>query len=234
MTPKSNQTIERHYFELFRRVYPLPEGQVKYGDRPDIIIEGPRKVGIELTNFFLERGRIPESEQNQKTIREDVLKQAQRIYLTEGRKPIEISFSFNKNHPIQKKKKLISKIVDLGRRLEAFETGEVSKHLLEDIQELSFVYVNSTLYSDPKWRSFQVYTVPIMSVQRLTDILREKENKAKNYSKCDAYWLLVVVDFINPAQDQEIRVDGIKLKSDIYEKIIVYKTAFEHVIEVRG
>jgi hypothetical protein len=234
MTPKSNQTIERHYFELFRRVYPLPEGQVKYEDRPDIIIEGPRRVGIELTNFFLERGSLPESEQNQKTIREDVLKQAQRIYLTEGRKPIEISFSFNKNHPIGKKKKLISTIVDLGRRLEAFETGEVSKHLFEDIQELSFVYVNSTLYSDPKWRSFQVYTVPIMSVQRLTDILREKENKAKNYSKCDAYWLLVVVNFINPAQDQEIRVDGIKLKSDIYEKIIVYKTAFEHVIEVKG
>lgn len=233
MTPKSNQTIEHHYFELFRRVYPLPEGQIKYGDRPDIIVEGPRRVGIELTNFFLKRGSLPESEQNQKRIREDVLKQAERRYLTEGGKPIKIIFSFNNNHPIQKKKKLISQIADLGRRLETFETGEVSRHLFEDIQELSLVYINST-QNDPKWISLQVYTQPIMSVQRLTDILREKENKAKSYTKCDAYWLLVVVNFINPAQDQEIRVDGIKLKSDIYEKIIVYKTAFEHVIEVKG
>jgi hypothetical protein len=77
MAAKSNQRIERHYFELFRKIYRLPNGQVKYGDKPDVIIEGERRLGIEVTNFYLERGEIPQSEQNQMRIREDVLKKAQ-------------------------------------------------------------------------------------------------------------------------------------------------------------
>jgi hypothetical protein len=101
MPPKSNQEIERHYFELFRRIYPLPDGQVKHGDRPDSIVEGARRVGIEVTNFFLERGELPESEQNQRNIREDVLKKAHRKYKEEKGK-YEISFSFNKEQPIKK------------------------------------------------------------------------------------------------------------------------------------
>ena len=65
----------------------------------------------------------------------------------------------------------------------------------------------------------------------LTEIVRKKENKAKNYSKCEAYWLIVVVDFFDPAQDQEIRVNGLTITSDVFEKKIVYKTAYEHVLE---
>lgn len=149
---------------------------------------------------------------------------------------IEISFSFNKDQPIlnKEKEKLISKIVDLAHRIDAFQTGGISKRLLEDIPELSFVYLNSNLYSDPKWKTCQLYDGQIMSVPRLEEILREKEKKAKNYSKCDAYWLLVVIDFINPAMDQEIPDEGVELRSDVYEKIIVYKTAFEHVLEFKG
>jgi hypothetical protein len=58
-----NAEIEKHYFEMFRRVYPLPEGAIIYGDKPDVIIEGEKRVGIEITNFFLEDGSLSESEQ---------------------------------------------------------------------------------------------------------------------------------------------------------------------------
>jgi hypothetical protein len=57
MTRRSNQEIERYYFDLFRSVYPLPEGQIKYGDKPDVIIEGQRKIGIEVTNLFFAEWR---------------------------------------------------------------------------------------------------------------------------------------------------------------------------------
>jgi hypothetical protein len=36
MPPKSNQEKKRHYFELFRKVYPLPDGEVRHRDKPDI------------------------------------------------------------------------------------------------------------------------------------------------------------------------------------------------------
>jgi hypothetical protein len=230
MAAKSNQEIERHYFELFRRIYPLPSGQLKYGDKPDVIIEGERKLGIEVTNFFLERGELPESEQNQRKIREDVLKKAHRKY-KEEKGTYEISFSFNKEQPIKRSKILIPKIVKLINKLEASRTGGFPKPFLEDIPELDFVYINPNLYTDPEWRMTQLHDGQIMSISRLSEIVREKENKAMNYRKCDAYWLLVVIDFADSAQDQEIQIDGVELRSDVYEKIIVYKTVSNHMLE---
>ena len=232
MTRKSNQEIERYYFDLFRRIYRLPKGEVKYGDKPDVIIEGKRKIGIEVTNLFLQNGELLASEQNQKRIREYVMHEAQRKFVEQGGKPFEISFSFNSEQPIQRKAKLTAKLVELAKRVEAFKAGEVSRSVYQDIPELCFVYVNPILYPDPKWRAYQVYTGQIMSLQRLTDVLRIKEKKAMRYAPCDGYWLLVIVDFIDSAQDQEIRIDNIKLHSKVFEKVIIYKTAFEHLVEV--
>jgi hypothetical protein len=234
MPRRSNQEIERHYFELFRRIYPLPNGQVKYGNKPDVIVEGERTIGIEITGFYLVRGELPESEQIQRKIREDVLKKAQLRYSGQGGN-LEISFSFNMEQPIMNGNMLITKIVDLIRRIEASGLRrEIPKRHFENIPEISFIYINPNLYNDPKWRALQVYNGQIMSIPRLKEILREKEEKAKKYSKCDAYWLLAVVDFINPAMDQEIQIEGVELKSDVYEKIIVYKTTSEHVLELKG
>ena len=232
MTRKSNQEIERYYFDLFRRVYRLPKGEVKYGDKPDVIIEGKRKIGIEVTNLFLQNGELLASEQNQKRIREYVMHEAQQKFVEQDGKPFEISFSFNSEQPIRRKAKLTAKLVELAKRVEAFKAGEVSRSVYQDIPELCFVYVNPILYPDPKWRAYQVYTGQIMSLQRLTDVLRIKEKKAMQYAPCDGYWLLVIVDFIDSAQDQEIRIDNIKLHSKVFEKVIIYKTAFEHLVEV--
>jgi predicted small secreted protein len=212
----------------------VPHGKVEYGDRPDIVVDGARRIGIEVTNLFIERGELPESEQNQRIIREAVLKKAQQIYLEQGG-IFEICFSFNKDKPIRNGNKLIPKIVDNICRVEASGlTGNIPKTLFEDIPELSFIYINSNVYPDPKWRPLQVYDGQIISISRLEEILREKEKKAKKYSKCDTYWLLVVIDFIDSAQDQEIQIEGVYIKSDVYEKIIIYRTVYEHVLELKG
>jgi hypothetical protein len=84
-----------------------------------------------------------------------------------------------------------------------------------------------------RWKLSQVHSIGLMSTARLRDIITEKEAKAKEYAPCDAYWLLVVVDFTDLAQDQEIRVDGLEaVKSSIFEKIIIYKTGYNHIVEV--
>ena len=55
-----------------------------------------------------------------------------------------------------------------------------------------------------------------------------------DYQRCDAYWLVVVVDFIDPAQDQEIRVNGFqKITSSVFDKVLVYKTRYHHVLEAK-
>lgn len=66
------------------------------------------------------------------------------------------------------------------------------------------------------------------------NIVKDKERRSEKYKKCDAYWLLVVVDFVNPAQDQEIQIDTFeKVETAVFERVIVYKTQFGHVLEAK-
>ena len=71
-----------------------------------------------------------------------------------------------------------------------------------------------------------------MAAEELQQILSAKEKKAKEYRPCDAYWLLVAVDFIDPAQDQEIRVDGISLVCHLFERVFIHKPVFRHLVQI--
>jgi len=234
MNKKSNQDIEQYYFEKFCKDYTLPPGTISYGDKPDIILESNRKIGIEITNFFLEKGELSESEQAQRRLREKVVLDAQLKYQMENRKKIELTIGFDKKNPIRNKKKLIQKLVNMAKQIEKLETGEIRKNAFKDIPEISFVYLNAKEYEDAKWRVVQAYDTPIMSRDMLIEIVRDKETLSRKYKECDAYWLLVVVDFTNRAQDQEIQIGCFeKIQSEIFEKIIVYKTLFGHVLEAK-
>lgn len=234
MPKKKKKEIEKYYFERFSKDYQLTMVNINYGDKPDVVIIGDRKIGIEITNFFLEDGRLPESEQIQRKTREDVVNKAQQIYQARNKRKIEFSFGFNKDQPIRDKKKVIQEIVELAIRVDAETTGEINRDEFRNIPEVSFVYLNARSYDDAKWRVIQIHTVHLMSRRQLVDIVRKKERKSKEYERCDAYWLLVVVNFIDPAQDQEIRIDNAeKIKSNVFEKILVYKTVFGHVFEAK-
>lgn len=234
MKRTSNQDIEKHYFEIFRKNYTLPDGNIIYRDKPDVILQSNKKIGIEITNFYLEKGDSPKSEQAQKKLREKVVSGAQHIYQTANGKKIEITFGFDKANPITDLKTLTKKIAALARHIETWNTGTIRNDVFKGIPELSFVYLNAKEYEDARWRVVQVYDVPIMSRDRLINIIRDKESCSRRYDICDTYWLLVVVDFIDPARDQEIQLDNFeKIQSEIFEKIIVYKTIFGHVLEAK-
>lgn len=219
---------------MFRKDYPLPPGSVIYGDSPDIIIEGQRRIGIEMTNFFLEEGSLFESEQAQRKSRERIVSEAQQVYQGRNGRKIEITFGFDKSNPIRDQKRLVGKLVELAEYIEKWESGEIIRDTFSAIPELSFVYLNAKEYEDTRWRVIQVYDVPVISRDGLLGIVRDKEVRANKYRKCDAYWLLVVVDFINAAQDQEIQIDGFdKIQTEIFEKVIVYKTLFRHILEAK-
>jgi hypothetical protein len=44
------------------------------------------------------------------------------------------------------------------------------------------------------------------------------------------YWLLIVVDGIIAAQDQEIRIDNVNSSSQVFEKVFLFHT-FGHIVE---
>jgi len=219
---------------MFRQNYPLPPGEVKQGDKPDFIIDGPRKIGIEMTNLYLEDGASPESEQVQRTIRESVVSNAERLYLNNGGKNIAIAFSFDKTKPIRDRRKLEKRLAEYAKSIENRGKGGMSKETFKTIPELSYVYLNPKEYVGARWQVTQVYEGQMMSRDRLLEIVKTKEKLANQYTKCDGYWLLVVVDFMDRAQDQEIQVEDFgEVKSRKFEKIFVYKTVFEHIFQAK-
>lgn len=230
----SNQALEKYYFEMFRKDYPLPSGAVIYRDSPDVVIDGKIKIGIEITNFFLEPGTFPESEQIQDKWRQKVVSEAQHLYLNQNSRNFEISFGFDKSCPIRDQGVLIGQLARLATQIQDSNTGQIGREYFKHIPELSFVYLNNREYEDTKWRIVQVHKVPVLAMKRLLEIIKDKEQRSLKYEKCDAYWLLIVIDFINPAQDQEIQIDAFqKVETETFEKVIVYKTLFGHVLEVK-
>ena len=227
---------EQYYFEMFRRDYLLPKGRIEYRDKPDFILRGEKKIGIEITNFYLEDGRRTDSEQLQRGTRETVVAKAQSIYLDNGGRGITLFFSFDKESPIGGKRqqdRLAKRIAKLAEQVYGRQTGKVGADVFDDITELSFVYLIAEDYPNSQWKVQQDYRGSVLSRAKLQKIVRTKESKVRGYERCDAYWLVVVVDFNDPAQDQEIRVDGLKIDSSVFDKVLVYKTVYRHVLDAK-
>ncbi|MBF0561418.1 MAG: hypothetical protein HQL37_05225 [Alphaproteobacteria bacterium] len=253
---KTTREIEQHYFEQFYRAYELPKGSITYGDKPDVLFTGERTIGIEITMFYRQPGGLPGSEQRQKPLRENIVTNAQERYRKAGGKNIEITVVFDDKKPIasNKTETLITELVKfvqhidwlaqhidwlvqhidwLAQHIDWLESGQIEKILFQAIiPEVSYVYLNTQEYKDAKWRVMQSYKVENMSPNVLIDIVKDKESKSSKYKSCDDLWLLIVVDWIDPAQEQEIRIGDLKIKSDVFEKIIIYKPKFEHIEEV--
>lgn len=231
---KTNRDIERHYFEQFSAAYNLPNGAPEYADRPDVILKGERTIGIEMTRFYLQHGGSPDSEQQQKPYRERVVSDAHKLHHSTGGKKFELTIKFNPERPITsaRRKVLPKELAAFAATLSTDESGAIDADLLEGMPEVSYIYLNSKEYDDAKWRICQVYSLDLMSAERLEEIVREKESKADKYLSCHAYWLLIIVDWQDRAQDQEIRVEGVRIVSNVFERVIIYKPGFEDIVEV--
>ena len=184
----------------------------------------------------MQSGTVLKSKQRQKPLADAVVAKAQALYRAQRGKAVELRISFDTPHPIKPRRtcKLAEELAALAKRIESRPSGEVDRAEFQAIPEVSFVYFNAQEYPDAKWRAGGVHKVGLMSEAALKAIVREKEVKAAGYNPRDAYWLLVVVDWIDPAQEQEIRIDnGLSVPSNVFEKIIIYKPNFQHIIEVK-
>lgn len=226
---RTNSEIEEYYFEKFRTRYVLPEGQIAYGDKPDVKIIGNKTIGIEITNFYTDRTG---GEQSQINMRLNTAQKAQKSYQDKHKNNIEFTFSFNRDFPIKNVGQFSKTLALLAERLTPHPIGWISREHFVDVKELSFVWRGKE-YDDCEWKVAQPFTISMMNITHLEEIIREKEEKAAQYQACDANWLLIIVDFINLAQSQEISNAALKeIQSDIFEKVIIYKTVLEQIVEV--
>ena len=234
MSRSSNQTIERYYFEQFRSHYRVPDGELQYTDKPDVVIRGERTVGIEIANLYITNGADPASEQVQRTRRLQVLDRAQALHSSyAGGSLIELSADFRPEQPIHEIEPVAQALADLAQRVRYLPSGQLNPQLFEHIPQLRFVYYNATEYVDAKWRPAQSHGVPSLSIARLREVVDGKAEKAKAYQLCDAYWLLLVVDFMDSAQDQDLQWPAAEtLGKSPFECVLLYKPQFAQVVQV--
>jgi hypothetical protein len=230
----TNRDIERYYFQQFSEAYELPRGALEYADRPDVLLRGARTIGIEITRFYLQSGRSLSSEQQQRPRRERVVLDAHTLHRAAGGRRVELTITFDASRPITsaKGKTLPKQLAAFTATIGTHESGMVDAERLEEMPEVHSIYVSSKEYDDAKWSVCQVYSLDLMSAEGLKDIVKQKESKSAEYAPCDAYWLLIIVDWRDNAQDQEISVERVKIASEIFERIIVYKPGFEDIVEV--
>lgn len=229
----SQQEVERRYFGIFADVYAVPAGRVEYKDKPDIRIHGENLLGIELASLYRRSGSETSSEQVQRNWREKTLATAQSRHIKSGGKQIELTVSFNARRAIADIETVAERLSDLATRIDGLPSGPISRDAFSSIPEVSFVYLNARHYEDTKWRAVQVHELPDLSMQRLGEMIRQKEALLSSYSRCDRYWLLLVVDFLDPAQDQRLVWPSgeAPLRSD-FEKVLVYRPYYDEVFEV--
>ncbi|MDN7599781.1 hypothetical protein QZM68_08435 [Burkholderia gladioli] len=232
---KKNQTKqerERAVFEMFASSFELPAGAISYGDKPDVIIDGARKIGIEITHLYHVDGDDPDSEQVQRRNRKAVVEQAQRLHHAAGGRPVELHFAFNCEVPIRKIKPLAEAIAALGCLIENTASGSVARDLFEHIPQLSWAYWNGREYSNAQWRVTQSYSVPLLSVARVEQAVAEKSEAVMDYTACDEHWLLMIVNFWDPGSDQDISWPaGQVIDPGAFARLLIYKTHFG-VVEV--
>lgn len=233
MRSVSNSTIERKYFEQFRTHFPLPLGDVEYTDKPDVVLEGNRRVGIEIARVHLTDGKDPASEQVQMKRRKLVLQLAQQQFLAAGGRRIELTFSFDPLHPIADAKQVAKTLAAAAVGIADGPAGEVRRAMYADLPQIACVYNNRREYPDAKWRVAQTYSTPYLAVGRVIELIESKHGKITDYKPCDAFWLLLIVDFFDSAQDQDIRWPETSAPvSSTFERIIIYKPPFGEWTEV--
>nr|WP_314481493.1 hypothetical protein [uncultured Pseudomonas sp.] len=229
------QKIERLYFEQFGVHYPLPLGDIQYGDKPDVIINGPASVGIEIARLYKLDGKEPHSEQQQSRDRMRVLKLAEDAHLAAGGRSIEINVGFNPRHPIKRERlrSISAVLADIVSEIARYEEPCTLHSPAEDWPELEFIYHSGQSQRDSSWKLVQSIEIPALSFERINEIVKQKIEKVKAYQPCDKYWLLLIVDYWDAAQDQDVEwPPAATIAQTPFERILIFKTVFSIVTEV--
>lgn len=123
MSRPSNRELEQYYFEQFRVHFPLPAGEIKYGDKPDVVIHCERTLGIEIANLYLTDGADPNSEQVQRKRREAAVCDAQKRHSLAGGKKIELTVSFDPARPITNTQEVAGLLASVAHSIEHLPAG---------------------------------------------------------------------------------------------------------------
>jgi hypothetical protein len=224
--------VERYYFEQFRKHYDLPPGVVEYSDKPDVRLNGAQIIGVEIARLYITDGGDYTSEQVQIARRDRVLEQAQLLHQQGGGKKIELTVDFDPAQPIVNIDDSALRLANLAHEIQLQPTT-LTGSLIGNAEGLRLVHHSGEEYPNAKWRAQKVYNTRPLDSARIKSLVAEKVEKSGGYDQCDEYWLLLIVDYFDPAQDQDLVLPSeFRLEQDTFRRVLIYKPQFGQVVQV--
>ncbi|QVW21411.1 hypothetical protein KJF94_15970 [Pseudomonas hormoni] len=232
-----NQKTEKEYFDLFRQHCELPCGTIEFSDKPDVVIrdeDNRRILGIEIANLYNSDGDGQDSEQKQRVNRLKVIASAEKIYQERGGRSIQLFIGFCQKNPIKPKR--IERIAeDLASHVLKISTLSEAYHChdpLDPTPEISFISHDGSESPKLMWDLWHSYSTPLLNVPRVKEMIERKAKKVRQYAPCGANWLLLIVDFWDPAQDQWMHWPAEEsVEKTPFDRILIFNTA-TGIIEV--
>jgi hypothetical protein len=205
---------ETFVFEYFKENYKdFPEGQVIYQDKPDYLIKTFTKlIGVEITEAVIDPKELSRY-RLRVSITDDILDQLKdKLPFTFC---IDVDLKKDVNLSLKKKREVISELIDLcckecislqnlefynvwdfGSPIENFPVDIQNQILAQGYRNLpdGILEISLGRYDDvgKSWNSASTAIVaPNFNFEKLKPILKKKEIKLRDYTKCDEHWLLI-------------------------------------------
>jgi hypothetical protein len=196
-----NEVEEKSILNRFKSNFSaFPEGEIEQSDQPDFIVNGSRKIGIEITQIFqdqenLEGSILRKTETYQRLLLEDIIEvlreRKSRICL------LDISLNHLNITPSLKPKILaINCANEICRNIP--EDADFSNYTLtiqNEGQLPDFIY-DLTMWFSSSLTDFEYVESSggvgmTLTNKKLQFVLNKKEKLLKTYKECDEYWLII-------------------------------------------
>jgi len=240
-------TLERRFLDSFKAACTFfPYGTIRKGDpkkkEPDFIVENENeKLGIEMARLYRDDDKYIFGVQRQAPLQERVVTEAKTLFEKTSKYRFRVFVSFQerseiKSNDVQQLASYLSEIVlkELENRLPTPDYPiQIGSSYLYRHKEVFFsIYID--WFSDGSWKRNNVNKVELLNEDLLYNLIKRKESKYEkgNYSACNKVWLLLCMDYFDPAMEQCIPGNTcFAIKSSNFDKILLYKT-YEKVCQI--
>ena len=218
--------LEWRCIKSFKDAYAsFPEGEIKKSEKPDFIIYGNRKIGIEHSYLFRGDGKDIFSIQRQDQFKNIIVEGASQKIKETSVKQFNVFVSFEEKTKIEPANIvtlidfLVEKVVSAKNPTKERQVT-IGKYYLEPYQD-TFSMIQLYDFGDihPLWKRMDVFSVESIEKNGYLEKLIGQKNK-KHYAGCDELWLLITIDYFNPSSQQYIPKDfKVNVKESMFDSI---------------
>jgi hypothetical protein len=235
-----NKIEEKSIFNRFQDNFPnFPSGEISQPDKPDFVVEGSKKIGIEITQIFsdqqLEVGsKLKAQETRQRQLGENIINGLKQYEL----KSLIIDVGINHTIGLIKSNirhianECIPHIINEYHHLENLDTYTIINYgqLPHEISQI-FLLKNNAMEELQFVESGGAVLRELIS-DDIQFLLDKKNNDLLGYQYCDEYWLVIKEGSYIADSFSNINVDAQILDSQ-FQKIFVIRQFNSQIIRIK-